>query len=796
MISNGMKKIIAAFVLSLGLHAGALGQPAPLDTLVKKFSEYREKTLQEKLYVHTDRTFYLTGETFWFKVYAVDATFRKPLGVSTVAYAELLDRTDFAVLQAKIELKSGCGSGSFFLPASLSSGNYKLRVYTNWMKNFDPEFFFREEITIVNPFVVPESPLPATAHNHTVEFFPEGGYLVNGIRSTVGFKVSDTYGRGVGFGGFIVNDHRDTVASFRPGKFGIGHFAITPHADEQYKAVLIGPGGVRSIHNFPKAQVKGYVMQLVDSGEQVIVNVRTRDVGDRELLLFVHALHITSHALRQPLSRNGASFVIRKSEMAKGISHFTVFNEQLKPVCERLYFMYPGKKLSIVVLPNQKIYGPRQKVSLAIETTGNGSPGPANLSVSVYKIDSLGHDPVGIYPYLWLTSDLTGRIESPGYYFDNSSTEASMAMNDLMLTHGWRRFDWRDVLGEPKKREFLPEVNGHIITGVVTRDQQPQHGVFTYLGSPGKIVRAYGSWSNAEGEVRYEIKDFYGPRKIILQTRADSTRNFSIQLGNPFSTAPDKTKLPPLILEPKLKDALAARSIAMQVQDIYYYNEYGNRFAKPTVDSVAFYGNADATYYLDDYTRFPVMEEVMREYVPGVFVRKRKDGFHFIVVDVQNKGVLSGDPMILLDGVPVLDTDDIMKVDPLTVKKLEVIQREYFLGQAVFSGIVSYSTYNGDLGNLQLDPKSVSLNYEGLQLRREFYSPQYSYRDEKDRMPDQRHLLYWNPDVTTEDNGKQQVGFYTSDVDGQYRVVIQAVDKQGYSGTATCTFTTHAADDQ
>jgi hypothetical protein len=150
--------------------------------------------------------------------------------------------------------------------------------------------------------------------------------------------------------------------------------------------------------------------------------------------------------------------------------------------------------------------------------------------------------------------------------------------------------------------------------------------------------------------------------------------------------------------------------------------------------------------------------------------------------------------MILLDGVPVLDTDDIMRVDPLTVKKLEVVQRQYYLGQAVFSGIVSYTTYKGDLGNLELDPRSMSLNYEGLQLRREFHSPQYRYQDRKDRMPDQRYLLYWNANVTTDADGKQHLDFYTSDVEGRYEVVVQGMDRNGFAGSATYAFTVNESD--
>jgi hypothetical protein len=337
-------------------------------------------------------------------------------------------------------------------------------------------------------------------------------------------------------------------------------------------------------------------------------------------------------------------------------------------------------------------------------------------------------------------------------------------------------------------------VNDHIITGVVTKNQEKMRGIFTYLGSPGKIIRAYGSWSNEQGEVRFEIKDFYGPRKIIIQTQTDSSQSYQVKIQNPFSTLMDNEKLPPLHLAAEAGKELLSRSIAMQVQDIYYYEQYGHRFVQPLVDSSAFYGKADATYYLDDYTRFQVMEEVMREYVPGVFVRKRKDGFHFLVVDDVHRGVLPGDHLVLLYGVPVLDVDDIMLIDPLRVKKLEVVKRQYYLGQAVFSGIVSYSTYRGDLGGLELDPRSVRLNYDGLQLRRQFYRPQYDQQKINDRLPDQRYLLHWEPDITTDENGKQEVEFYTSDVPGRYIVVVEGLNNNGFSGSKSYTFTVRSSE--
>jgi hypothetical protein len=232
-----------------------------------------------------------------------------------------------------------------------------------------------------------------------------------------------------------------------------------------------------------------------------------------------------------------------------------------------------------------------------------------------------------------------------------------------------------------------------------------------------------------------------------------------------------------------------SRAIAMQVQDIYYEDIVASPPAIKT-DSSAFYGKADETYFLDDYTRFPVMEEVMREYVPGVFVRKRKDGFHFIVVNLVNGGVMQGDPMILLDGVPLFDADRIMQVDPRLVKKLEVVKRPYYLGPLFMPGIVSYTTYQGNTAGLEMDPESISINYDGLQLYREFYSPRYETQKQfESRMPDKRYLLYWNPNVRVDRSGSANVQFFTSDVRGQFAVVVQGLSRDGHAGSTQYFFT-------
>ena len=792
-----MKKI-TSFALPLVFFLQvALGQGKMLDTLVRKFDHYRVNSLQEKIYAHLDRNFYLTGETLWFKIYVVDGSFHKPLNVSKVAYVEILDEANLSVLQAKVELADGSGSGSFFLPATLSSGNYKFRLYTKWMKNFSAEFYFHKNITIVNPFLKLEPARDSVAPTHVAQFFPEGGNLVAGIQSKVAFKISDASGKGIPCKGYLLNENNDTLTSFTPVRFGIGNFLFTPTAYTPYKVIIRDERGKTSTHPFTTVLPSGYVLHLQDSGKFLRITVTAKAVKSPYIYLFVHARQIIARAEVQLLRENEAVFTIDKSNLAEGISHFTAFNEQLEPICERLYFTWPGKLLNIDIKTSQKEYAYRKRVAISIQTSNPPrTPAPANLSLAAFKIDSLStHPDVGIFHHLWLKSDLVGTIESPEYYFNLKDARVAEAMDNLMLTHGWRKFDWKRILDKPEDILHLPEYTGHIITGVVTNTQGKQPRILTYLGSPGKIVRAYGSRSNHRGEVRFDSKNFYGPRKLIIQTVDDSTHNYTVKVQDPFSASFDQDRVTPFHIHKDAETALLSRSIAMQVQDVYYYDQYGNRFINPVVDSSAFYGEADATYYLDDYTRFQVMEEVMREYVPGVLVRKRKDGFHFIMVDAVNGGILKGDPMILLDGVPLFDADKIMQIDPLLIKKLEVVKRQYFLGHADFSGILSYSTYQGDLRGLELNPGSVSLNYDGLQLKREFFSPQYGPGQTQDRMPDQRYLLHWDPDIKTDAQGKQQVEFYTSDVPGRYAVLIEGLSREGCSGSTIHTFTVKQSGD-
>lgn len=783
--------------LLLGLLLATVGtaysQGDAFDGLASKFSRYQQTALPEKLFLHLDRPLYLSGEMLWFKVYAVEGTYSRPLPLSTVAYVEVLDKEKRPVAQGKIPLKQATGQGSFPLPSSLSSGTYTVRAYTSWMKNFGPEYYFQSTITVVNPLVASGAVPTKDSAAYDVQFFPEGGNLVQGLSSKVAFKVTAKTGAGVAAQGKLLNQSGAVVASFKTLRYGMGNFTFAPEAGASYTALItIGKQIIR--RSLPRVFEQGYVMHLENSNaDPLIITVSSTNLQSGAVFLLGHSRQKVAVAVQGQLTSGRATFSVNKSQLLDGISHFTVFDAQQKPLCERLYFQQSKNKLSITARPDKNQYALRDKVAIDLTTaTQDAHRTAANLSMAVYRLDSLTTAPTtDINSYLWLTTDLKGRIEHPEYYFTDTSPETTEAADNLMLTQGWSRFRWEDALATtPAVFSYLPELHGHIIQGKITQagTNRPVKGAIAYLASPSRITRLANDKSNEEGIVRFEINDFDRPREIVVQVDPQQDSTHRIEILNPFSQQYTSTLTTPFVPLTRFKQEYTKRHFQAQVQAIYS-RKNENRYRIPPADSMAFYGKPDEIYFLDKYTRFKVLEEVMREYVPGVVVRIRKDGFHFLVVDKINKTVFTENPLVLLDGVPIFNINKIMAMDPLKIRKLEVIDSHYFQGVSLYSGIVSFTTYKGDLEGFPLSPRVLVQQYEGVQSQREFYSPRYDTPEQKQsRLPDMRNLLYWNPAIAFTGTEPSQLEFFTGDQAGRYMVVVQGLSPEGVAGSTSFTF--------
>ncbi|MBI1343072.1 MAG: hypothetical protein GC171_09075 [Terrimonas sp.] len=770
------------------VHAQRQGQ----GKLQSAITGFNEKVLQEKLYVHTDKNFYLAGDILWFKIYYTEAMTGKRLQESKVAYVELLNEDNQPVLQAGISLRSGEDHGSFYLPVSLQSGSYRLRAYTNWMKNFDQALFFEKTIVIANTLSVTNNRVETDEQDPFIlGVYPEGGNLVYGLESRVGVAVKDPRGYGVDFRGCILEDDRDTVSSFASFKFGMGLFSFTPKKGHTYTVIAITKEGRLLSKIVNGIYEKGYVMRVIKESDnnpiRILVNnssVMNGPAGELISLAVVNRHKLVILKTAGMSSEGIARFEIEKDQLPAGISYFTVFNEEQVPVCERLFFTAVSPGVNLEIRSDNPAYGPRENVGINITSRDEKKQNrPSNLSASVYLDDSLQQDRTpGIFEYMWLTSYLSGIVESPGYYFSKEEG-LEKALENLMIIQGWRRFNWDQVFQNNKKYlQYLPELGGHIITGLVTdtRTGKPVSGVTAYLSITGSPFGFYTSKSDAAGLVHFETRDYFGNEPVYVQTAAAADSFYRINIQSPFVQADAVMNRPWPLFKEKDSSELLQYSISTQVQQIFYADSF-RRFSRPPVtDTLPFYGKYEMEYRLDDYKRFKTMEEVLREYVREIGVGTREGKLTLKMFSPYLHDFYEGHVMVMLDGVPLTDPDKIFDIDPLTIQKLDILQSRYILGSAAFNGIASFSTYKGEFDNHDVNPKLVAIDYEGLQLQREFYSPDYSTGAlQASRLPDLRHTLFWLPDINTREDGTAAFHFFTGDRKGRYRVVVEGMNEKG-----------------
>lgn len=773
------------------LHIVGFTQQADFTDVIESFQFYKNSNLVEKIYAHIDRPVYVVGETMWFKLYCTEGSSNVPLAVSKVGYVEIIGDENEPILQTIVSLDdNGMGYGSLVLPAALRSGRYIFRAYTNWMKNFDPEFYFHEVVSIVNPFVAISSTVEGRTKEYDVQFFPEGGNMVYGITSKIAFRVVNQSGKGVEFSGVILDSTNDTISLFNPLKFGLGNFTFTPLKGSTYRAVIRFKGGEIRTYELPSPLEAGYTLQVKDTSQNMVsVKVFAKNVPENDVYLLAHANHLIK-TLKTGYIKDGLSvFLLDKNQLGDGIIHLTVFNKFFSPICERLYFNGIGNRLNINVQTDKLEYKARENVALRIRVNDlHGEQLTANLSVSVYRIDSLVEtEHQDITTYLKITSDLVGNIEEPDFYFSGeNSNKHRLEIDNLMLTHGWRRFHWKGILENEYKLEkfkHIIELRGHLLKGVLssTESGEPISGVHVYFSVPHMQQSAI-SKTNDHGEFLFDTR-YYGKKMVTLQT----DHSYRIELLTPFSKQfGSNYTFSELSLMSDLKNRLNARSIYSQVHNAF--TKGTEQIQTPDHVLLPIFGQPEREYRLDDYTRFTTLEEVLREYVPEIAVRRNKGIYRQVVINPSTNLGFSNEPLILLDGTRVLDVNRFMSIDPLQIRTLQIVNKQYFFAGLSFDGLISYTTYNSDLGGYEID-KGIITEYKIFDAEREFFSPVYSIEStQTSRIPDTRTLLYWNPNVDVDLDGTKNLDFFASDLSGQFKIVIQGISENGLAGSSFTTF--------
>jgi len=246
--------------------------------IVAKLKTYSVNHITEKAYLHFDKAYYAGGDTIYFKAYLTEGESHELSGISNVLHVDLVNTSNKVDQSVNLKVVNGVAWGDFALPDSLPKGNYRVRAYTRWMQNNGNESYFAQTIPVgslrINKISESIITSPKAVNKPDVQFFPEGGRLVNGIASKVAFKTIGSNGLGIDVKGEVLDNENRQITTFASDHLGMGYFYLEPAEAKTYKAKITYPGGSQDIIDLPVADTKGIVLSINnDSKTRVSVTI-------------------------------------------------------------------------------------------------------------------------------------------------------------------------------------------------------------------------------------------------------------------------------------------------------------------------------------------------------------------------------------------------------------------------------------------------------------------------------------------------------------------------------------------
>lgn len=353
-----------------------------------------------------------------------------------------------------------------------------------------------------------------------------------------------------------------------------------------------------------------------------------------------------------------------------------------------------------------------------------------------------------------------------------------------LITESFNINQWKKHLSSiprhPVRTEFIPEYEGHIISGkIVNAATEAPIGnnekMNSFVGFIGDQIRLFNGKIGNNGDVQFITKRISGPKELSSSVLSSFENKYRVNIVSPFFTHQEK-QLPTFTINPKWQDQLLQRSVGLQA--LYAYATDSLNLVDTTF--AHFQWKPDRSYILDEYTRFTRMDEVIIEFIPSLRFRRIDNKRILSVLIDESASFAIGNSLVLLDGIPIFDHEIIFKYDPLLVYKIDVYKNRFDFGDQFFDGMVFFTTYKHDYPTLKVDEQTQIFDYEGTQVHRYFYTPSYLHEEKnKQRIPDFRHTLLWEPHIKTGGATDIQIPFVTSDLTGDFQVIVEGITKDG-----------------
>jgi len=652
-------------------------------------------------------------------------------------------------------------------------------------------------------------PLKSIASPNDIQFFPEGGELLQGVRTKIAFKAIRPTGLGIDLKGTITDNNNNVICEFSSSHLGMGYFLLTPEDGKSYNAKITYADGSTATPVLPRVQTNGINLSL-DNSSTDLLGVRLQadqsffnENKDKTFFIICKSEGAISFAAKTTLAAQVYNAKIPKSKFPTGIVQVTLFTADGDPLSERVAFIQHNDLLNVSVGSDQPSYITRQKVKLNITAKNNDQPDEGNFSVAVVDESKVPYDEnaeTTILSYILLTSDIKGYIEKPNYYFNHPDEKTVADLDVLMQTQGYRRFSYDGILNNRYPQlKFLPE-QGIDISGTLraSTGMPVNNGNITLSIANNNYYK--NTVTDADGHYKFPNLVFLDSAKIKLSARNNFRSNDLVlfvdgeqgqSVGQNFYT-PDEILNIDSVLSAYLKNS----KIEYKSKNILKEVVIRDTKIVPTVTHLD-YGSLSSLSHEADHTITAAQLQGCNsvfECLKGMAMGMTFQNNNFYVFTNHTNSASSAPAAIFVKGM-IADVNYLSTLNPADVESIEIfVKDELGLINSAYNtnGAIVINMKKAAVGTkLTVDqikdliPQSNerTITPRGYTPVKTFYMPRYAGpRAAQTTKVDTRSTIYWNPNVITDKTGNAAVEYFNADGKGTYRAIVEGMDKDGNIG--------------
>ena len=689
---------------------------------------------------------------------------------------------------------------SFKLPADLKTNDGLLNVTVNYDS-------YTEAISRSIPIVLNKIDL---------QFMPEGGTLVAGITTNIAFKALNENGKAADIKGEIWDSKGNKITSFESYHFGMGKFSFAPQKGAGYKVKIISPANISQQFGLPAIAETGVVMNFSKKDGHVKVRLAS---GDTRRVTLVGQTKGVNFYTKEILLQAGEQFVdIDESAFPVGIAQFTLYSTDNNPLAERLLFLNESKNLRVSISTDKNKYMPREKVALTITTLDEfGKPVPSNFSLAVVddKLWTFADDKQDhILSWLLMGSELKGTIEEPQFYFKKDESKAIAALDLVMLTHGYRYFDYIDFVKEQGQLKFIPDQD-NILSGVVEDSKGNAVIANVFLASAKPGGKGMEIRTDEAGIFFFSHLDPATSYYVIAQP-LDKEKNVTIKIlqkgiGYNQQRGSGLSKLTPgkgkefVVTNPNgpVFNQLAEKKEQKQSENVMLLKA-GSNLSEVVVTGYGIQKRRDLTGAVafvraDELRGFADAAQALQGKAAGVQIFNNANPGLFSKVRIRGARSLAGmeQPLYVLNGIPLEQFDFSLfnpnDIESITVLKDAAATALYGARAAQGAILIEAKKFRNEKIHFKFDngynysSQLISITGPAYSVVKKFYAPRY-YDTRTNERTDFRETIFWNPVVQTDKDGKAVVEFYNSDASTTFRAIAEGIGWNGNLGRAETTY--------